>query len=151
MNKSDTIANLAQALSRFQSEVTDTEKDSVGYGYNYTSLSAVLDKVRPLCVKYELSVAQLCVSDPANASVVGVETVLTHSSGEWISSTMYMPVEAKKGLSLSQCAGVVITYCRRYSLAAILGITQVDNDAAVAPHKESVQPKVYKLDETEGV
>lgn len=148
MQKSESIANLALALSKFQSEITDTEKDSQGYGYNYSSLSTVLEKVRPLCAKYELAVIQLCVSDPANASVAGIETVLTHSSGEWVSSTMYMPVEDKKGLSLAQCAGVVLTYCRRYSLAAVLGITQVDTDGANGvERKEAAKPKVYKLEE----
>ncbi len=42
-----------------------------------------------------------------------------------------MGVTASRGMSEAQAAGSVITYMRRYSLAAVLGITQTDNDAAV--------------------
>lgn len=134
MYQSDSIGKLAQSLSKFQGEVTDAAKDKKGYGYNYADLAGVLEIARPLLLKYELAVSQLCVTSPDMPTHIGVETVLMHSSGEYISNAMYMPVEPKKGLSMAQCSGVVITYCRRYALAAILGITQVDDDARdVAP------------------
>lgn len=128
MNKSESIGALSLALSKLQGEIQNLHKDKQGYGYKYTELASVLDVARPLCAKYELAVAQLCTN--LNEQV-GVETVLTHSSGEWISSTLYMSVEAGKGVSLAQSAGKVITYARRYSLAAILGVAQTDNDAAI--------------------
>lgn len=129
MNKSDNIANLMLALSKFQGECQDVFKSKKGYGYSYADLAGVLDMVRPLCAKYELAVSQLCTNE-ANAVSVGVETLLSHSSGEWISSALYMPVTASKGMSAAQAAGSVITYARRYALAAILGIAQTDNDAS---------------------
>jgi hypothetical protein len=140
MNKSESIGALAAALSQLQGEVENLHKDKQGYGYKYAELSSVLDEAKPLLAKYKLAVAQLTVNDPSNASVVGVETVLMHCSGEWISSTVYMPVEVKKGV-LAQAAGSVITYARRYALAAMLGIAQTDNDASVKeiePHNEMI-------------
>lgn len=128
MNKSETIGALAAALSKLQGEIQNLHKDKAGYGYKYTELASVLDVTRPLCAKYELAVTQLCTN---LNEAVGVETVLTHSSGEWISSTLYMSVAAGKGMSLAQAAGSVITYARRYSLAAMLGIAQTDNDANI--------------------
>ncbi len=86
---------------------------------------------RPLLNKHGLSITQLTVNDAANPAVVGVEGVLIHCSGEWLSSTVYMPVEPKKGLSLAQCSGVIISYIRRYQIAALLGIAQTDNDASI--------------------
>lgn len=130
MEKSATLGNLAVALSKLQSEVQNLHKDKQGYGYKYTELASVLDATRPLCAKYELSVSQLCCSND-KADVVGVETILMHNSGEFISSVLYMPVQQAKGMSLAQCAGIVITYARRYALAAILGIAQTDSDAAI--------------------
>ena len=47
-------------------------------------------------------------------------------------SELSMPVELKKGLSMAQCMGMVITYARRYSLAAMLGMSAEDSDASVA-------------------
>lgn len=149
MNKSETIGALAAALSKLQGEVQNLHKDTQGYGYKYVELSSVLDAVRPLLLKYELAVSQLTVNDPSNPSVVGVESILMHSSGEWICSAMYMPVEPKKILSLAQCSGVVISYIRRYQLAAILGVAQTDNDASIKePESRSeyvVAPLMCKL------
>lgn len=132
MQKSDSIGALASALSKLQGEVQDAHKDKKGYGYSYADLSSVLDIARPLCAKNGLSITQLCSNALQDGvSSVGVETVLMHSSGEWLSSTLYMPVVAGKGMSGAQAAGSVITYARRYALAAILGIAQTDDDAAI--------------------
>lgn len=128
MQKSESIAKLAIALSKLQGEVTDAHKGVQGYGYKYADLAGVLEIARPLCLKYELAVSQLCTS---GVDGVGVTTILMHASGEWISSDLLMPLTSAKGGNAAQAAGAIITYARRYSLAAILGITQTDNDAAV--------------------
>ena len=122
------IGNLATALSALQGELTDAHKGSKGYGYNYADLATVLDIARPLLTKHGLAVSQL----PGNADDnVSVKTVLMHKSGQFIESTISMPVEVGKGMSKAQAIGSVITYCRRYSLAAVLGIAQTDDDAHV--------------------
>lgn len=145
MNKSETIGALSAALSKLQGEIQNLHKDTQGYGYKYVELSSVLDVTRPLCAKYELSIVQLCCNTieeyTVKPEVVGIETVLMHSSGEWISSAFFMPVQAGKGMSLAQAAGSVTTYCRRYALAAMLGIAQTDNDA-------SVKEETLALDDT---
>ena len=138
MNKSDQIGALTAALSKLQGEIQNTAKDKQGYGYRYTTLDAILDMVRPLLHKYELAIVQATTNNELNPSVVGVEGVLLHSSNEWLSSTLYMPVEPKKGLSLAQCSGVVISYIRRYQIAALLGIAQTDSDAS--PKSPTVDP-----------
>lgn len=130
MNKSNSIGELASALSKLQGKIHDVFKSKSGYGYKYSDLASVLEITRPLCAEHELSVSQLCTTDE-RADIVGVETILMHSSGEYLSSTMFMPITLMKGMSLAQSAGSVITYARRYALAAILGITQTDTDAAV--------------------
>lgn len=127
MNKSDSIAHLALALSKLQGEVTDAHKDKSAYNYKYADLAGVLEIARPLCLKHELAVTQLCAT---NEGGVGVTTILMHSSGEWVESTFTMPIISVKGTNAAQSAGSVITYARRYALAAILGITQTDNDAS---------------------
>ena len=138
MNKSENIGALALALSKLQGEIQNLYKDKQGYGYKYAELSSVLDVTRPLCAKYELSVTQLCGTDTTG---VTVETVLLHSSGEWLSSTLSLPLCATKGMASAQAIGSCISYGRRYSLAALVGIAQTDNDAA-AKDELAAQPKL---------
>ncbi len=128
MKTSDTIENIAQALCKFQSEVTDAHKGAQGHNYSYADLGTILQLVRPLMATHGLSVIQMPCGDSLN---MGLSTRLMHNSGEWIEDTMYMGVSASRGMSEAQAAGSVITYQRRYALAACLGITQTDNDAAV--------------------
>jgi hypothetical protein len=128
MRKSETIEKLAAALSKLQGKITDVSKDKKGYGYNYADLSQVLDIARPLLSENGLSVTQLLYS---KGERMGVETCLMHESGQWVSSRASMMVERGKGMSLAQSAGSVVTYLRRYALAALIGICQTDNDARV--------------------
>lgn len=127
MNKSESINELALALSKLQGEVTDAHKGKKGYGYNYADLGSVLEISRPLLVKHGLAVTQLCGTE---GDKITVETVLMHSSGQWISSVLAFASQAAKGMTAAQAAGSVITYMRRYALTAALGITQTDDDGA---------------------
>ena len=134
MNKSESIASLAKALSLFQGEVRDVFKERSGYNYSYADLSGVLDIVRPLLSKHGLAVVQLLGSE---GDKVTVETVLMHG-GEWMSSIIGMSVEGKKSMTSAQSTGSTITYMRRYALTALLGITQTDDDGngAVNGHSQ---------------
>jgi hypothetical protein len=69
--------------------------------------------------KNGLAVTQLTFGEDG---VVGVETILTHLSGEWISDRVSMQVGEERGKSSAQVAGSIVTYLRRYSLASILGV-----------------------------
>jgi hypothetical protein len=128
MKTSETIADLAQALCEFQSTVVDAHKGAQGHNYRYADLGTILQLVRPLMAAQGLSVVQMPCGDAITA---GLTTRLMHTSGEWVEDTMHMGVTASRGMSEAQAAGSVITYMRRYSLAAVLGITQTDDDAVV--------------------
>jgi hypothetical protein len=67
-----------------------------------------------------------------------VETILAHSSGEWVSSTLAVPLTKADAQGL----GSAITYGRRYALAAIVGVCPADDDgeAAVARPTQRTQP-----------
>jgi Holliday junction resolvase len=139
MNKSESIKELALALSKFQGEVTDVPKTKEvkingKVMFKHAELSGVLDIARPLLTKHGLSVVQL----PGSAdSKITVETVLMHSSGDWISSTIEMTLDTNSHrMSSPQEVGKYITYARRYGLAAILGIAQVDEEEAMVQSKD---------------
>ena len=121
MNKSESIQNLSAALSKAQAEMPAIKFDSKNpfLKNDYASLGAIIAGARPVIAKHGLSVSQLTFGEEGLA---GVETVLMHTSGEWISSSISMPVGEEKGKSSAQVAGSIVTYLRRYSLASILGI-----------------------------
>lgn len=127
METSNSIAAIGQALSVLQGKLEHAGKNASGYGYHYADLAAVLDVARPLLAENGLALSQWpTMVDGA----VSVESLLVHSSGEWIRSSLALPIEGKKGMSRAQEVGSVITYARRYAMSAILGIAQVDDDAA---------------------
>jgi len=137
MEKSESIKQLSAALSKLQGELIDAPKSSENpfFKSKYADLSEVLKVIRPLLCKHGLSVIQ---SPSLLDSNVVVETMLAHSSGEYVSSSLTVPVGKKD----AQAVGSAITYGRRYSLSAIMGITQADDDGNAAVAKE--EPKSIK-------
>lgn len=129
MNKSENIGQLAEALSMFQSEITDPVKNRVSHTSKYADLPSILELCRPLLSKNGLSIIQF-PGVGANDKI-SLETVLMHKSGEWVSSIYEMSaIERLKGTNAAQADGIVITYARRYAITALLGIAaQDDTDA----------------------
>jgi len=127
MQTSESIDLISAAMSAFTGEVQDVSKSVQGFGYKYGAIDAYLRVARPLLAKNGLALVQ---SPSASGDFVTVDTLLSHASGQWIRSAMTMTIEPKKGMSVAQCAGMVITYARRYALAAMLGMASEDDDAA---------------------
>ena len=125
MNRSESIKELAKSLSGFQGELYNATKDTKAHNYNYADLGQVLSIVRPLLSKHALSFIQ-CAEKRDESNVV-VETTLMHESGEWVCSELVMPIA--KGSNISHAVGSAISYARRYSLTAMLGIAQQDDDS----------------------
>ena len=136
MKTSETINELATALSAFQGEVENATKSASNpfFKSKYADLAEVLNTVRPLMGKNGLSLAQFpSFEGNAEQGLVLVETVLMHKSGQWLSCITSVPI---KGKIDSQVIGSAITYCRRYPAAAILGIAQEDDDANAASGRD---------------
>jgi len=139
MQMSENLTELGVALSKFQGEVNNVSKDKSGYGYKYADLAQILDVVRPLLSKHGLSVVQM---PGKSESGVTVSTMILHSSGQWLQSETQLPMDTAAKMSAAQAAGSVITYARRYALAAALGIAQEDDDAAKPESGYAVANKV---------
>ena len=131
MNKSENIAELAVALSKFQGEM-----ETVGFDANnpffkskYATLAQLVDCSRKLLSKHGLSVSQMLEGDGE------VETILMHNSGQWISSK----VKITPAKIDPQGIGSAITYARRYSYASALGlVSDDDDDGNAATHEKRV-------------
>lgn len=134
-NKSESIIEIAKALSIFQSKCPVLEKGKQGYGYKYTDLPSIVHTINPILKDCGLCFTQLTGSHEDHVSVT---TILIHSkSGEFFQSTISSKAEAKGKTSLIQNTGAIITYLRRYSLSSILGIVS-DEDIDGYVEKPSI-------------
>src|SRR5688572_27222960 len=93
---SESIGAIAAALAKAQVELTNPEKSLTATlpapgprggerTFRYAPLSSGLDIVRKILGRHELAAVQTTAIDTA-ARLVRLNTVLAHSSGEWISS-----------------------------------------------------------------
>ena len=128
MAQSESIANLAKALSIVQGKLTYAVKDSANpfFKSKYADLESVWDSCRSLLSDNGLSVIQM----PGNyfEGRMWLITRLCHSSGEWIEQEMSFPVTKADAHGCM----ATITYMRRGALAAFLGVVQADDDGNTA-------------------
>lgn len=92
-------------------------------------MAEVLNTVRPVFSANGLSVTQQPSFDGALASVT---TILAHASGGFLIGV----ASCVPGKSDAQGIGAATTYLRRYSLAAICGVAQEDDDGNAAAHNK---------------
>jgi hypothetical protein len=131
---SESIAAIATALAKAQTELANPEKAMVGTVYDarsgspqsfrYASLSSGLDIIRKTLGSQQIAVAQTTDIDRASGTV-NLTTVLLHTSGEWISS--HWPVCQLSETSAPRRMGAALTYARRYALFTIVGIAGEDD------------------------
>jgi hypothetical protein len=119
MEKSETIGKLTLALSKVQAQLRPAKENSKNpfFKSNYADLGSVWDSVRQLLSENELSIIQM------PTDVGGLTTMLSHSSGEYLSSTMYIPSKED-----AHGVGSAISYARRYALASFIGVVTGDDD-----------------------
>lgn len=137
MNKSESIAELATALAKFQGEIKNPSNTATNpfFKSKYSPLDTVLNTVRPILSKHGLSIIQAPSGD--GESII-VTTTLLHSSGEWME---FPNLVLKADKATAQGAGSAITYARRYALSAILGISSEDDDDGNSTEPKSVPKK----------
>jgi len=130
MNKSESIAELAAALAIAQGQFDTVVKESNNpfFKSKYADLDTCIDATRPHLSKNGLAIIQM-LSGMQNG--VTVTTMITHSSGQYISSdfTVYHTPKNDKNTSMNiQDAGGLATYARRYAYCAALSLAQADDD-----------------------
>lgn len=144
---SDSIAQLAAALSKAQGAMEGAAKDTTNpfFRCTYADLASNWAAVRKPLADNELSVVQVPgvprylpieqvtgwddkakkeVTKTIHPCEVVLHSRLLHSSGEWIGGTLSM----RSDQSTPQAIGSALTYARRYALAALVGIAPEDDD-----------------------
>lgn len=125
MSQSETINELAAALSKAQGEMQAAIKDKINpfFKSSYADLGSVWDAARPVLSKHGLSIMQTTEVGADGVKILMVTTLL-HSSGQWAKS--FLPLLPAK--NDNQGIGASLTYLRRYALSAIVGVVCDDDD-----------------------
>jgi hypothetical protein len=136
MESSPTIGALAAALSKAQAKIKGAVKDSANpfFKSSYADLESVWDACREPLTSNNLAVIQTVSLDNGISVLV---TTLVHSSGEFVAGRL--PLNPIK--NDPQSLGSAISYARRYSLAAMVGIYQTDDDGEAAQGRADQKPR----------
>lgn len=123
MNRSETIGALAKALAKAQGEIKSAVKDATNpfFRSNYADLPSVVKACKASLAANDIAYIQ---TTDFLESETWLETILAHSSGEWVSGRY--PVRPVK--NDPQGMGSAITYARRYALASMVGVVAENED-----------------------
>jgi hypothetical protein len=120
------VKQLIEALKNAQTELGQTigfDSRNPHFSSKFVSLAACLSEIVPVLLRNDLVLIQ---QPGLENNIATLKTTIFHVSGENISSVAGAPL-AKND---AQAYGSAITYLRRYSLLAIMGIAGTDDDDA---------------------
>lgn len=139
------LGQLAKALAAVQGKISNPAKsrtvtirprDGTAYSFAYADLADILDAVRPALSANGLAVVATLSPDGKGAGGMLLTSRLIHESGESIESSYPIPYGDAKSI------GGAITYGRRYTLSALVGImAEEDQDADDHQHPSEHAPR----------
>jgi len=149
MTKSESIKHLAIAMNKAQAVMSGAKKSAANpfFKSKYANLEEVIACIKEPFESNGLSFMQFPITEDDRA---GVETIVMHESGEWISGSFMLKCSKLDPQGMASA----ITYARRYGIQSIAGIPSEDDDgnaASQAPKKPAMTPKeaVAKLSSAE--
>lgn len=138
--QSQALDKFFEAMAKAQGQFAPAALDGEGHYGKYSTISAVLAAVRKPLAENGIAIVQRPQVAPEGKTGVFVETLLGHSSGQFMSCTFAMPLKGTEPVNF----GSVMTYVRRYSLTSMLGIEQEDFEDKRPPGEAPAEPQ--KLD-----
>ena len=136
MIKSESIKHLAIAMNKAQAVMSGAKKSAANpfFKSKYANLEEVIACIKEPFESNGLSFMQFPITEDDRA---GVETIVMHESGEWISGSFMLKCSKIDPQGMASA----ITYARRYGIQSIAGIPSEDDDgnaASQAPKKPAV-------------
>jgi len=145
-----------EALAAAQEEMPEVPKSrtaqiatrsGASYSYRYAALEDITRTIRPILRKHGLSYAW-DVTQAEGALIV--TCVLRHVDGHEERASFPVPVDSGARMSAAQANGAALTYGRRQSLIAVLGLTTADDDVhgadVGAPSARTTRAQAADLD-----
>ncbi len=143
MNQSEDIKDLVSALAKAQAKMKPAIFNKVNphFKNRYADFTSCIDACRQPLADNGLAIMQYC--ETINEKLMLV-TMLAHVSGQWMKS--FFPLVSSQ--NTSQAIGSAMTYAKRYSLSAMIGIVADDEDddgEASMPQNKVVNGRLEKL------
>ena len=134
MKTSESITKIASALVSAQKDFLSAKKtsDNPFFKSKYADLQSVISAVKESLNNNGIAFIQSPTE--SEGDVLKLTTRLLHESGEWIEDTSVCPLVKRD----PQAFGSALSYLRRYSLSAMCGIYQADDDGNEATKKTDV-------------
>lgn len=138
--RSEQLHELFAALAKAQADMNfaSLTNNNPFFKSKYADLAEYIRVSRPMLTKHNLCVIQQLMTDADGVNVL--HTLLGHASGQYIESRIKI-IPPKSDI---QSLGSYITYLRRYSYAALVGLTSSgeDDDGEQAMVHARTLPKV---------
>lgn len=131
------IDKLFSALAKAQGEMQSAKKTETNsyYKSKYADLATLMEAARPALSANGLCITQVFYYESNN---VFIETILGHSSGQFLFCKSVIPSTSKEGGINCQSLASLITYMKRQYLSAIIGIAASgDDDGEKAMNRET--------------
>ena len=140
MKHSATTGAVMAAMVKAQAEMQGATKSSENpfFKSTYADLSAVMLATKHALHNHGLGIVQFPIAEQGRC---GVETVLIHESGEWMSETCFLATSKED----PQGYGSAITYARRYGWQAVCGIPSEDDDGNSASKPPTQQNNNFNV------
>lgn len=123
LTHSESVAKIAAALVKVSAEIENPHRNARNphFKNDYADLSEIVNVSRPILTKHGLTIMQCPGMEDGHLTL---DSLVLHESGEWIKGVASSPLPKND----PQGVGSATTYLRRYSLAALLGLAQEDDD-----------------------
>ena len=145
----------ADALAEFQNDCplmqrTSTariaSKQGQGYSYKFAALDEIAKTIQPVLHAHGLSYSW---DSEMNGAQMVVTCIVKHRNGHREQSKFTCPTESSSGMSPQQKNASALTFAKRQSLTAALGLTMTDpdTDGATDPTAKVNADQVVKLED----
>lgn len=145
MRTSENISDIAKAMSLAQKEMKPALKDSTNphFKSKYADISSIWEAIREPITNHGLTVWQDVTTEERQVSIT---TRIVHISGQWVE---FGPLSVPMSKFDAHGVGSAISYGKRYSLCAAVGVVSGDEDddgnAAKQDHHQPKQPAYVKI------
>lgn len=137
--QSENLDKLFKGMNTFRSQLKQPVKDAKNpfFKSNYVTLEGVQNAIDAAIKGTGLAYTQIVKND--DNGNVGVETIITHESGQYL-TTGVLALRPEK--ATPQGYGSTITYAKRYQLSSAFGVSSdVDDDGNVGSGSFKTQAK----------
>lgn len=140
-----------EALSSFQDECPEIRKSKTAsiatnsggsYSYNFAPLEQITRTIRPVLKKHGLSYSWN--TEYAGDGILNVICILRHIEGHEERAAFPVPTGTSAKMSDAQKNGAALTYGRRQSLIAVLGLTTADEDSDAMDRQQKDPEKITR-------